>query len=62
MISEVRWPRELNALQTEKNTYKLRQQLRQFDNTCATNAHNTTKQRNALQILATQPNKETRCK
>ncbi len=33
-----------------KNTCKLRKQLHQFDNTRAANAHNTTKQRNALQI------------
>ncbi len=33
-----------------KNTCKLRKQLRQFYNTRAPNAHNTTKQRNALQI------------
>ncbi len=33
-----------------KNTSKLRKQLHQFDNTCATNTHNTTKQRNVLQI------------
>ncbi len=46
----LRWPRELNALQIEKNTCKLRKQLHQFDNTCAANTHNTTKQRNALQI------------
>ncbi len=33
-----------------KNTCKLRKQLCQFYNTCAANAHNTTKYRNALQI------------
>ncbi len=46
----LRWPRELNALQIEKNTCKLRKQLHHFDITCAANAHNTTKQRNSLQI------------
>ncbi len=54
--SILRWPRELNALQLQKthanrkNTSKLRKQLNQFDNTRAANAHNTTKQRNALPI------------
>ncbi len=49
--SILRWPRELNALQLQKthahrkNTCKLRKQLNQFDNTCAANAHNTTKQK-----------------
>ncbi len=33
-----------------KNTCKLRKHFRQFDNTHAANAHNTTKKRNALQI------------
>ncbi len=33
-----------------KNTSTLRKQLNQFDNTRAANAHNTTKQRNALPI------------
>ncbi len=39
-----------NALQIEKNTCKLRKHFRQFDNTHAANAHNTTTKRNALQI------------
>ncbi len=34
----------------KKNTCKLRKQLHQLDNTCTANAHNTTKQRNVLQI------------
>ncbi len=46
----LRWPRELNALQIEKNTCKLRKQLHHFDITRAANAHNKTKQRNSLQI------------
>ncbi len=32
-----------NMLQIEKNTCKLRKHFRQFDNTHAANAHNTTK-------------------
>ncbi len=36
-----------NALQIEKNTCKLRKHFRQFDNTHAANAHNTTTKRNA---------------
>ncbi len=32
-----------NALQIEKNTCKLRKHFRQFDNTHAANAHNTSK-------------------
>ncbi len=39
----VRWPRELNALQIEKNTCKLRKQLNQLYNTHAPNANTTTK-------------------
>ncbi len=43
----LRWLRELNALQIEKNSSKLRKQLPQLDNT---------------HMLTTRPNKETHCK
>ncbi len=42
----LRWPRELNALQIEKNTCKLRKQLSQFYTAHTANAHNTTKKEN----------------
>ncbi len=38
------------AANRKKNTFKLRKQLPQFYNAHASNAHNTTKKRNVLQI------------
>ncbi len=44
----IRWPRELNALQIEKNTCKKRKQLPQFDKTrCKCSQHNQIKKRAA---------------
>ncbi len=42
--------RAQRAANRKKNTCKLRKHFRQFDNTHAANAYNTTKKRNALQI------------
>ncbi len=46
------WPRELNALQIEKNTCKLRKHLHQFDSRCCKcSQHNQIKKRTANKIL-----------